>query len=118
MAGISAIEDMLPVSPQRLQPDVLLGLVVAFAPVVASASLGRTDVAPARCPVDGDGVAGGLDEGFDEHGGGAIALGPVLSQDYTLYNRTACVLNSEINLDLPGRPLNTILICPPQTGPC
>ena len=35
---------------------------------------------PARCPVDGAGVAGCLDEGLDEHGGGVVAPGPVLGQ--------------------------------------
>ena len=48
--------------------------------VVAFAPLGGSEVDPARCPVDGTGVTGGLDESLDEHGGGAMALGPVLGQ--------------------------------------
>ena len=35
---------------------------------------------PPRCPVDGAGVARRLDEGLDEDGGRAIALGPVFGQ--------------------------------------
>ena len=35
---------------------------------------------PARCLVDGAGVARGLDEGLDEHGRGVVTLGPVVGQ--------------------------------------
>ena len=35
---------------------------------------------PPRCPVDGAGVAGRLDEGFDEDGGRVVAFGPVFGQ--------------------------------------
>ena len=74
MAVVSAVEDLLPVSPQRPQPDVLSGL------VVESSSLCGSNVNPPRSPVDGAGVARGLDEGFDEHGGGVGTLIPVFGQ--------------------------------------
>ena len=81
MTGVvSAVEDVLPVVAERPQPDVLPGFVEAFVPVIASASLSGSDVGPSRGPVDGAGVAGRLDEGLDEHGGDAIALGPVFGQ--------------------------------------
>ena len=74
MARVSAVEDMLPVTAERPQPYVLLGL------VVASTTLCGSDAYPFQCPVDGAGIAGGLDERLDEHGGGVEAFGPVLGQ--------------------------------------
>ena len=55
-------------------------LVTEFVAVVAPAPLRGSDMGPAGGAVDGAGVARRLDEGLDEHGGGAIALGPVLRQ--------------------------------------
>ncbi len=74
------VEDLPPVSAQRLQPDVLPRFVVAFVSVVASASLGGSDAYPSRCPVYGADVAWRLDEGLNEHGGDAIAFNPVFGQ--------------------------------------
>lgn len=62
------------------EPDVLFGLGASRVPVVASTSLDGSDPGPPRCPVYGAGVARRLDEGFDEDGGGAIALGTVTWQ--------------------------------------
>ena len=45
----------------------LRGLSNSLSPVVAAAALGGSDMEPARSPVDGAGVARGLDEGLDEH---------------------------------------------------
>ena len=47
---------------------------------IASSPLGGSDGDPARCPVDGTGVARRLDEGLDEHRRGVVALAPVLGQ--------------------------------------
>ena len=44
------IEDLLLVSQQRSQPDVLFRFSVVFAPVVTPTSLGGSDPDPARCP--------------------------------------------------------------------
>ena len=76
----STIERSLPVFSEWSQPDVLFRLRAFRVPVVAPATLGGSDVGPARGLVDGAGVARGLDEGFDEHRGGVVALGPVLGQ--------------------------------------
>ena len=76
----STIECSLPVLSEGSQPDVFFGLGSFCMPVIASSSLGGSDGDPARCPVDGAGVARGLDEGLDEHGGGVVALDPVLRQ--------------------------------------
>ena len=62
---ISTIESSLPVSPERPQPDVFPGFGALHVRVVAPASLGGPDMDPSRCPVDGAGVARGLDEGLD-----------------------------------------------------
>ena len=75
-----AVEDALPIPLERPEPDVLSGLVVELIAVVAPSSLGGPDVSPTRSPVDSAGVARGLDEGLDEHGRGAVALGPVPGQ--------------------------------------
>ena len=77
---ILAIEGSFPVFSQGPEPYVLAGLVVELVPVVSAAPLGGADMDPARCLVDGAGVARGLDEGLDEHGSGAVALGPVVRQ--------------------------------------
>ena len=63
----STIERSLPVFSEWSQPDVLSRLGAFRVPVVAPASLGGPDVDPARCPVDGAGVARGLDEGLRKH---------------------------------------------------
>ena len=49
-------------------------------PVVTPAPLGGPGVDPSRGAIDGAGVARGLDEGLDEHGGDVVALGPVDGQ--------------------------------------
>ena len=76
----STIECSLPVLSEGSQPDVLFGLGSFRMPVIASSSLGGSDGGPARCPVDGAGVARGLNEGFDEHGCCVVAVGPVPGQ--------------------------------------
>ncbi len=71
------VEPSFPVFSWRAQPDVLFRLVVLSGRIVAAPSPGGANMDPSRGPVDGAGVARGLDEGFDEHGRGVVALGPV-----------------------------------------
>ena len=77
---ILAIEGAFPILSEGSEPDVLPGLVVLLMAIIAPAPLSRSDTGPARRPVDGAGVARGLDEGLDEHGRGVVAPGPVLGQ--------------------------------------
>ena len=77
---ILAVECAFPIPSQGPEPDIFFRLVVLPVAVVAPAPLGGSDMDPARCPVHGAGVARSLDEGLDQHGGGVVALGPVLGQ--------------------------------------
>ena len=77
---ILAVECAFPIPSKGPEPDIFFRLVVLPVAVVAPAPLGGSDMDPARCPVHGAGVARSLDEGLDQHGGGVVALGPVLGQ--------------------------------------
>ena len=70
----------MPIFSEGAEPDVLFQLGSFRMRVVAPPALGGSDPDPARGPIDGAGVARGLDEGLDEQGRCVVALGPVLGQ--------------------------------------
>ena len=88
---------------ERPEADVLSGLVVELVAVVAPSSLGGPDVSPARSSIDCAGVARGLDECFDEHGRGAVALGPIPGQEATHEGEN---VRAEVGDLDPGQDLN------------
>ena len=55
----------MPIPSEGPEPDVFPDLVAEPVPVVASASLHSSGLYPARCLVDGVGVAQGLNEGLN-----------------------------------------------------
>ena len=63
----SPVEGSLPVFSEGAKPDVLFRLGAFRVAVVSSPALGGSDTDPARCIVDGAGMARGFDEGLDEH---------------------------------------------------
>lgn len=73
---MSPLESSPPLLPQRPQPDVLLRLVASGVAVESAPSLSGSDDRQARHLVERTGKARGLDEGFDEHEGGTVLLGP------------------------------------------
>ena len=79
-ARILAVQGAPPIPSERSEPDILARFVVELVAVVATSPLGGPYPYPARCPVDGAGVARGLDEGFDKNRRDVVALGPVLGQ--------------------------------------
>ena len=74
------VEGALPVPPQGPQPDVLLGFVEAFVPIIASAALGGADPDPSGSLANRPGVSGYLYKGFDQHRGDPVAFLPVFGQ--------------------------------------